>query len=423
MFFKKRRLFSLHKLIHMFLDKMGRWVYLGSLFVLVVILTAAVFSLGIPWPGTDTEEVEEKDEDGKEEGSYAEEEGYRLSDGSPMERKEIDDPDVYTYYHMVDDLREIAGEYPGITRLGRIGYSVEGVPLWSMAVGAGEKDVLVVGAAHAREWITTPVLIEQARTYAAHYQEGQEECQELPAQDGLSSEFCLNSMLRDYTIWFVPMLNPDGVRLVQKGSSIYPQREQELLEMNKPGMGEDFSRWKANIRGVDLNKQYDVNWEETLQLAFVDSQREVKLEPSWQNYMGEEPFSEPEARAVAELLDDEDRDFRLGLDYHSTGQFIFWYYGQEGEHLETNQRIVGAMSDYSGYGMMASGSYHEPNTCLSRYIILERGLPGATVEITPFTEEVRNMSDFDEAIENNRYMIPEAINALDSSSEEGRELP
>ncbi len=402
----------LRAVVHNLFFSRGRYFIIILCLVLFSWLLLLFAPGNLSWPGGFGGGKEpEGEEDETEDKLYR---GYWLKDGSEMERKEVDDPHLYTYFDMVDDLRDITEQYSEITGLTQVGHSVEGVPLWCIKVGRGNKDILVVGAAHAREWITTPVLVEQARTYAGdYYQEGNE----LSEKEGMIKGVTMQKLLEEYKLWFIPMLNPDGVRLAQKGPSLYPERKEELLSMNKSGMGDDFTRWKANIRGVDLNRQYNVNWEETLELAHVESQREVRLEPSYQNHLGEEPYSEPESRAVAQLLKDEDRDFRLGLDYHSTGQFIFWYYGQEGEHLEVNRRMVREMSDYSGYGKMATGSFFEPNTCLVRYMINKHELPGATVEIAPFTTGIRDMRDFEEAVENNRYMVPVAVSALPSFEE------
>ena len=62
------------------------------------------------------------------------------------------------------------------------------------------------------------------------------------------------------SIYIVPMVNPDGVDLVLKGlDPSYPFYEQ-LLAWNTTGR--PFSEvWNANIRGVDLNRNYPARWE------------------------------------------------------------------------------------------------------------------------------------------------------------------
>lgn len=56
-------------------------------------------------------------------------------------------------------------------------------------------------------------------------------------------------------MWFVPMVNPDGVTLQQEELKAFPiSLHASLLEMNEGS--KNFKRWKANAKGIDLNRQY-----------------------------------------------------------------------------------------------------------------------------------------------------------------------
>ena len=50
----------------------------------------------------------------------------------------------------------------------------------------------------------------------------------------------------------VPMVNPDGVDLVLNGPAYNGARQSDQDQQWQRGI----VHWKANIRGVDLNKQY-----------------------------------------------------------------------------------------------------------------------------------------------------------------------
>lgn len=57
----------------------------------------------------------------------------------------------------------------------------------------------------------------------------------------------------------VPLVNPDGVDLVLNGSGGMGAVKDKLERLNdhRP----NFNEWKANINGVDLNKQFPSLWE------------------------------------------------------------------------------------------------------------------------------------------------------------------
>jgi len=62
------------------------------------------------------------------------------------------------------------------------------------------------------------------------------------------------------SIYIVPMVNPDGVDLVLNGLSP-TNRIMRPAALNTTGR--PFSQvWSANIRGVDLNRNYPASWEE-----------------------------------------------------------------------------------------------------------------------------------------------------------------
>lgn len=105
------------------------------------------------------------------------------------------------------------------------------------------------------------------------------------------------------------MVNPDGVELVLNGISPDHPYQANLLEWN--GEQPDFSNWKANIRGVDLNDQFPAHWEE-------EAERRGQLGPGPRDYGGETPLSEPEAAALARFT--ECHPFELVVALHTQGR-------------------------------------------------------------------------------------------------------
>src|SRR5690606_585561 len=139
----------------------------------------------------------------------------------------------------------------------------------------------------------------------------------------------------EHTLSIVPMVNPDGVNLVLNGLPNEEPYRSSVYEIN--GYSTDFSGWKANIRGVDLNKQFPALWERD---AVKGPQS-----PAPRDYSGTAPLTEPEVIAIAKLT--EQRDFDQVIAFHTQGQEIYW--GFEGYEPPESEVIVTRMVQASGY--------------------------------------------------------------------------
>lgn len=185
-----------------------------------------------------------------------------------------------------------------------IGCSAMGKPLFCLQLGEGPRRVHVNASFHANEWITSLLLMSLL--------------EELAAADHRGASFAGRSaseLLAANTIWFVPMVNPDGVDLVLHGAGADHPHRDALIAWN--GGSTDFSGWKANIRGVDLNDQFPANWE-------LERDRRVTPGPGPRDYTGAAPLTEPEAQAIAKLTISARFD-RVAA-FHTQGQEIYWNY-------------------------------------------------------------------------------------------------
>ena len=106
------------------------------------------------------------------------------------------------------ELKALHEHYPDQTELSRIGTSVLGQPIWALSFGAAAETaktrVLVQAGMHGREWINVQIAMAQIEDYL-----GQEQ---------------YAALLRETALVFVPMCNPDGVRIAQARypASLYP---------------------------------------------------------------------------------------------------------------------------------------------------------------------------------------------------------
>ena len=76
---------------------------------------------------------------------------------------------ILTHHEMNYKLNVFAMLYPEFMKLEEIGKSVEGRSIMALTVGTGKKEILMDAAMHAREHMTTNVLMEMVDQYSYHY--------------------------------------------------------------------------------------------------------------------------------------------------------------------------------------------------------------------------------------------------------------
>lgn len=225
----------------------------------------------------------------------------------------------YDSNQLQDDLSRLKNNYDFI-QVNTVGYSVLGKPIYELVMGGGDKHVHWNGSFHANEWMTTPLVLKVVEEYAEAIKQKDEKA------IALHSSTCLS---------VVPMVNPDGVDLFMHGSTIAGPY-QGLVEKINQGH-HNFTSWKANIRGVDLNNQFPAYWE-------VEKKRKPQ-QPSFRDYPGDSPLSEPEAKCMYNLA--VMKSFSRVLAFHSQGEVIYWGYQNREPH--NAEKAVRSFQEVSGY--------------------------------------------------------------------------
>lgn len=258
----------------------------------------------------------------------------------------------YGYSRMMRDLAALLRRYPFLSAE-TIGKSVLGKKIPALRMGFGSREIHYNGAMHANEWITALLLMRFAEQYAAAVSAG------CPLYGYEAAK-----RFEETVLWIVPMVNPDGVDLVLQGAAAAPGREEQLRRWN--GGSENFSVWKANVNGVDLNDQFPAHWE-------AERARRGVAGPGPRDYGGAEPLSEPEAAALEAFT--RKRDFRLVMAFHTQGKEIYWNYRDcEPPEAEQLARRLGAASGYEPIKLAASDAGYKD------WFIAEYRRPGFTVE-------------------------------------------
>ncbi|MCA1063384.1 M14 family metallopeptidase [Rossellomorea sp. AcN35-11] len=258
---------------------------------------------------------------------------------------------AYSSELMEEDMKKIKEIYPFVT-LNSVGESVLGKDLLEMRVGNGERKVHIDASFHANEWITTSILMTFLNDYLLSLTNGNlmRGIQTLPVYGVV-------------TLSFVPMVNPDGVDLVLNGPP--KGRKKELLEINRGS--NDFTGWKANIRGVDLNNQFPAKWE-------LEKERKEEKSPAPRDFPGYKPLSEPETIAMAKLAQEERFDRLLAL--HTQGKEFYW--GYEGLEPPEAAKLAADFKRVSGY---ESVRYVDSYAGYKDWFIKEFKKAGFTIEL------------------------------------------
>ena len=110
----------------------------------------------------------------------------------------------YTYEIMINDINKLKKRYEFIEN-GSIGYSVLGKNMPYIKIGRGVKEVLYTAAFHANEWITSVLLMKFIEDYCNSY-----------ISNSTLYNYNIRNLFKSCSIYIMPMVNPDGVDIVNR---------------------------------------------------------------------------------------------------------------------------------------------------------------------------------------------------------------
>jgi g-D-glutamyl-meso-diaminopimelate peptidase len=264
----------------------------------------------------------------------------------------------YTYSIMDRDIQGLKARYPFI-EVGVAGQSVLGKNLYYIRLGTGATEVHYNGAHHGLEWITTPLLMKFIENFCRAY-----------SSNSSIRGYNIRDIWNRSSIYIIPMVNPDGVDLVLEGLKPDNPYYQQLLAWNTTGL--PFSQvWQANIRGVDLNRNYPASWEE----AKAQEESLGITGPGPTRYGGPFPLSEPETQATTNFT--RQHNFKMVIAYHTQGRVIFWLY--KDIFVPRAQEIGQIFARASGY-QLAYTPYEAAYAGFKDWFIEVYRRPGYTIE-------------------------------------------
>lgn len=249
----------------------------------------------------------------------------------------------YTYAEMVDDLALLSERYAGKMSYESVGRSLDGRNLYAVTLGNPEakKQIVITAGVHAREYMTPMLVMRQLEYYLYSY--------DTESYKGIP----LSEIFDEYAFCIMPMCNPDGISLSQFGlngirseelrnkiTAIYEADKQDGFVNGT--MNDYLSVWKANARGVDINRNFDTE-------DFSSSSKMAR--PSFMNYHGESAESEPETKAMADFVRDLENPV-LSIAVHSQGEVIYFNCGQK--NYDEAHDFGASVSDLTKYVLQYS---------------------------------------------------------------------
>ncbi|WP_102274572.1 M14 family metallopeptidase [Cytobacillus massiliigabonensis] len=274
----------------------------------------------------------------------------------------------YNFKALTADIAQLKSIFPFI-QINNIGKSVLGKPIQEIRLGKGTKKVHFNASFHANEWITSGVLMSLLNHFLLSLTN-------VKPIRGVAAM----PLYQAVDLSIVPMVNPDGVDLVLNGPP--DELREEVIQINKGST--DFTGWKANIRGVDLNNQFPAKWE-------IEKERKAEKAPAPRDYPGDAPLTEPESIAMANLA--RTRKFDRMLAFHTQGEEFYW--GFEGLEPRESSVLAAEFARVSGYTPI---QYIDSYAGYKDWFIQDFRRPGFTIELGSGINPLP-LSQFDEIFE------------------------
>lgn len=266
---------------------------------------------------------------------------------------------TYSYSQMLRDILKMKSEYKKMIKVKNAGYSEEGRQLPVIILGTGKTKIFLCGAHHAREYITSPYLMYIVDTFVQAAMQGK----------GFG-KYDIRRLLTKCTLHVMPMVNPDGARLVQGGlRAVQNPQKVASMKMVMP----TYPEWKANVNGVDLNRQYPALWEK---------KNVIVNEPASELFNGYESASEPEVKAVMDYC--RKNAFSVSVSFHTKGEIIYWADSSTKRSIPSARSFAERIADVSGYELMPTSQ--DPGIYAAgfeNWFRKEFLKPGLLVELTP----------------------------------------
>ncbi|VDK58768.1 unnamed protein product [Anisakis simplex] len=201
-----------------------------------------------------------------------------------QEPQNIDTASYHRFEEIECYLTAVQKKYPRSTELIEIGTSFHGRSLTAIKISDGTDNkkiaAFINAGMHADQWISPAsavYAINELTENASKYRD----------------------ILSQMDVYVMPVNNPDGYRHSWDSMPIWTKTRS--------------GPYHLSCRGVDLNRNWDIDWKD-----------EATATSCLNEYPGPVAFSEPESRALAEFLQDNNDTIRVFIDIHSHGTAVLY---------------------------------------------------------------------------------------------------
>lgn len=264
----------------------------------------------------------------------------------------------YSYSELQKDITDLQRKYPNYIEYNVIGKSVDNRKLYEVVLGNpdAKKHLLVIGNLHAREYMTIQLCMAQIERYCKNYNKK-------------INNTKLSKTLDKVAIHYIPSANPDGTAISQYGFGAIRNKKWRNALRKMPGSS---YRWKANARGVDLNRNWTIAWK-------ASGRRGSS------GYRGPKAASEPEVRALIKWVNKlQKKGTIVGVvSYHSTGSILYGRCSGQASAKVKKQttKMFKVARQLTGYRLMPTESISYARGCSREYFLYKRNIPCITLEI------------------------------------------
>ncbi len=239
----------------------------------------------------------------------------------------------FTYNEFTDLLNLLQAQYPDIFSYYSLTKTYQGREVWlvkisdNVLINESEPQVLYLGGVHGNERPGFQTVIYSIRSIVENYTN---------TVVNESVTMRIRQIVNTSELFFIPMVNPDGIEAFTR----------------KNCRSNDCIFGKTTFRGVDINRNYDYNWEDVsihplryIVIPRTKNQLKILLTGSTNNYLfertavrypvtdvssffglgfyrGPSPFSEYESSAVRDFI--KKNNVSISVDYHSYGEKIHY---------------------------------------------------------------------------------------------------
>jgi len=299
-----------------------------------------------------------------------------------------------------DELYSIARRNPQIVKLEVIGQTLQGREIVALKVTKNAKtvadgtrpSVLYMSTIHAREWISTEV-----NRRLLHY-----------FVDNYGKKADVTNLVNTSELWFLVVANPDGYQYTFDHERLW---RKNLHDNDGDGQitGND---------GVDLNRNYDVDW------GYDNEGSSTQFAAD--DYRGTGPASEPETRADQALIDR--LKFKFLITYHSYGPLILYPFGWQVQTPSADDPLyvaysgIDATPSISGFDPGVSADLYITNGTTDDYSYTKTGTLSWTVELEEGCDGCGFVFPDDESLVEGEYEknLPFALDLAKSAANPGQ---